>query len=170
MPNFDLHGNPGSIDIYHGLSIEQSGLRTFQPSFGGFPSLLGLFGDSHKSQKDSPRCHTLRPSQEPIPIWRAPVGLLHVLLGIVIMRRGRGRIGWLRAMLCGLVGVALVLNGYVECESEDDSEYRNILPHNLIIVPQILLTVNYHWGSFNTAGENMAIVQEFRGLETAEET
>jgi hypothetical protein len=73
-------------------------------------------------------------------------------------------------MLCGLVGVALVLNGYVECESEDDSEYRNILPHNLIIVPQILLTVNYHWGSFNTAGENMAIVQEFRGLETAEET
>jgi IS1 family transposase len=66
---------------------------------------------------------------------------------MVIMRYGGGRAGWLCALLCGLSGGALILNGYVDCETGDHSQYRQIFPHDYKIVPRKTLTRNSYWGT-----------------------
>ena len=100
-------------------------------------SLFRLLSNGKKSQDDGPCCYSVRPSKKSVPTRGVPVGLLSVFFGMFIIRIwGDRRTGWLCALLCGSLGIMLVLSRYVHCESEDHNEYRQVFPHDAETVSQ----------------------------------
>ena len=121
-----LDGNqyPWTFGVDNRLSIQQCGLSSLL-------SLVGLPANSHEGKNDGPCCRPVRPSKEAIPTWKVPFGVFCVALGMFIMNRwGNRRDGWICALVWCLAGGALILTGYVDCESKDYStEYRQTFQH-----------------------------------------
>ena len=126
------------------LSITTS-FYTYLHRLGGLRAFLSLLSNSQKGQQNNPSCYAVRPSKESIPTWRVPLGFICVIWGMLIMRfYGDSCIGWWCALLFGVIGVTLILNGYIDCETGDHSEYRQIFPHNCKSVTQKYLTRLYY--------------------------
>jgi IS1 family transposase len=117
----------------------------------GFSSpsgLFGLLGNSQKSQENSPSCRPVRPSEKAIPTWQVPFGIGYVLLGMIGIRySGNSKITALFGFLCGLLGGAFILNGYVDCQPENKPESKQVFQHSGTIVPQKYLTRSNYWGT-----------------------
>lgn len=89
------------------------------------------------------------------------MGFVLVSLGLIIMRyRGDDRIGWLCAMLCGLLGMALILGGYVNSQSENNNEGNQVFPHDPKIVPHKRFDNQYLMG-YNNYNRRMAMANVF---------
>jgi IS1 family transposase len=147
---WSLHADAAALftdnDIYRlfrGLSIQQG-------SVSRLCGFYGLFRYYDKSKENRPHCYSVRPSKESIPTWRVPLGVICVGIGVLIMCFcGGSPIGELGALACGSIGVMLILNGYIDCESgynRNGKQYQ-ITPHDVHIVPRKHLTRNSYWGT-----------------------
>jgi hypothetical protein len=145
---FNFNDNPRPFGVNESLGIQQGSIggaflhwNTVSHSLSSPSTFSRLLSDGQQSQNNRPGCYALGPSKESVPTWRVPLGVFSVFIGLIVMRfRGDSRRGWLSALLCGLGGGALVLNGYVGCESENHSKYRQVFPHNRKSVTQKCLT------------------------------
>ena len=114
-------------------------------NLGSLSRLTGLIGDNYKSQDDGPYCRPIGPSEKAIPTWRVPFGVFCIFLGIFFVRFGDGsvfvRVG---GLVCGLLGGAFILNGYVDCENGNNGKSYQIFPHSRKSVTQKYLTQSYY--------------------------
>jgi hypothetical protein len=87
--------------------------------FGGPLHFFGLLGNNQEGQNDHPNCRSIGLSKEAIPTWRVPFAIGYILLGMIGIRySGDNVVTRLIGFLCGLLGCAFVLNGYVDCQPE----------------------------------------------------
>jgi hypothetical protein len=153
--------NPRTFGIYDGFGIQQGSISRFALqryavpySLSGLGSFSGLLGNGQQGQNNHPSCRPFGPSEErrqdSIPTWRVPFGMGYVLLGMIFIRFSeKSTFVRLCGFLCGLLGGAFVLNGYVDCQPEHQHESRQVFQHSREIVTQKYLTTFSYCNTFN---------------------
>ncbi|HTU51001.1 MAG TPA: hypothetical protein VMF56_10420 [Acidobacteriaceae bacterium] len=133
----------GSSDgIGQQRSLLSNSAYTLPGRVSGLSSVFSLFGNSEKSQDDSPCCRSVGPSEEAIPTWEVPFGIFYVFLGMIFIRfSGKDRTVLVCGFLCGILGGLFILGGYVNCQPKQHSEYRQVFQHDGENVAQVSLAV-----------------------------
>jgi IS1 family transposase len=108
-----------------------------------------LVSNRQKGSENGPSCRPGGPSEKSIPTWRVPFGIVYVLLGVTFIRfSGRSTFIGLAGLVCGLLGGAFILDGYIDCqpaENKNEGNYQS--KHVIEIVPRKYLTNNSYWGT-----------------------
>lgn len=100
-------------------------------STSGPSRLPRLFRDSKKREDNRPCCRSVGPSEEAETTWRVPFGIGYVLLGLIFVCFNRGsKLVVVAGVSCGILGGMFILNGYVDCHPEKETEQYQILSHN----------------------------------------
>ena len=135
--HYAVNQNPSTLRVYNPLRTKQRGI-------GSLCRFFGLLSNCEKRQKDGPRCRSVWPSEKAVPTWRVPFGILNVALGMIGIRwSGESALTSLFGFLCESLGVIFILNGYVDCQSENKRESKQVFQHGGTIVLQKCLTRLY---------------------------
>src|SRR6185312_1513601 len=145
---FDAGYNPRAFGIYKGIRAFLSSFSSIflmrnavAHRFRGIGTYFDLLSYRKKGKDNGPCSCSSGPSEKSVPTWLVPFGIFYVLLGMIFIRcSGNSVFVKCGGFLCGLLGGMFILNGYIDCQSKNQSKYDQIFPHGRQSVTQKCLT------------------------------